>query len=85
MFESLYSLVGGWYDDYVDMIRAIIQTTQESVVVLPDGTVEYIHNTVYPAIWSAYVPWEHLIGTAILLTFTICIFKLLRSILCHIL
>lgn len=82
MFESLYSLVGGWYDDYVDMIRAILETQQDVVSVLPDGTVETVRNTINPEIWSAYVPWEHLIATVILITFTICIFKLLRSIIC---
>ena len=85
MFEMLYNLVGGWYDDYVDMIRAILQYTQDTISVLPDGTVETTRNVINPEIWSAYVPWEHLIGVAILLTFTICIFKLLRSIICKIL
>lgn len=89
MFDDLLSLLGGWYADYVETIRDLLQTTEEVLTVTPlgDGTVDSqsVINTVNPAIWSAYVPWEHIIAAVTLIVFTVCIFKFMRTVLCKIL
>lgn len=89
MFDDLISLLGGWYADYVEMIRDLLQTSVETITVIPtasgDPITEITTNYVNPAIWSAYVPWEHVIAATTLIVFTVCIFKLIRSLLCKIL
>lgn len=88
MFQNLIDLFSGWYFDYVEAIRDLISYTQETVTAIPteNGTVtEVIENTINPAIWSAYVPWEQIIASVTLIVFVVCIFKLMRSFLCKIL
>ena len=89
MFSDLISLFSGWYSDYVETIRDLLQTSEDvlSVVPLDDGTVytDTVTNIVNPSIWSAYIPWEQLIAAVTLIVFTVCIFKFMRSVLCRIL
>lgn len=89
MFDDLIALFSGWYQDYVEAIRDLLQTSQVIVTMTPDGQGDYvtqtIANDINPEIWSAYVPWEQLIAAVTLIVFTCCIFKLMRSILCKIL
>ena len=65
MFQDLISLLGGWYADYVESIRDILQTSEtvQTIVALDDGAGGYVSdsvvNTINPAIWAAYVPREH--------------------------
>lgn len=89
MWSDLLALVGGWYSAYVSQIRGILETTQIITTLTPDGSGDYVTQTIanelIPDVWSAFVPWEHIIATVILLTFTICVFKFMRTILCKIL
>lgn len=89
MFDDLIALFTGWYMDYVEDIRDLLQTSSVTVNMIPDGSGDYVTNTVAsdvnPAIWSAYVPWEALIGAVVLVVFTVCVFRFLRSVLCKIL
>ena len=91
MFDDLISLFSGWYSDYVESIRDLIQYQVTDLVMIAtnDGQGGYVSdtvtNTVNPSIWSAYVPWEHIIAAVTLIVFTICIFKFMRSVLCRIL
>ena len=89
MFDDLISLFSGWYADYVEAIRDILHYDSESLIAfeLSDGSVysDSVVNSINPSIWSAYVPWEHIIAAVVLITFTICIFKFMRSVLCRIL
>lgn len=91
MFSDLISLFSGWYSDYVESIRDLLQTSETVYynIALDDGAGGYISdiatNTINPSIWSAYVPWEQIIAAVVLVTFTVCIFKFMRSVLCRIL
>lgn len=91
MFDDLISLFSGWYSDYVESIRDLLQTSETTLSIIPldDGTGSYVSdsvtNIVNPSIWSAYVPWEQIIAAVVLVTFTVCIFKFMRSVLCRIL
>lgn len=89
MFNDLVALFSGWYSDYVEVIRDLLETTEEVVYVheLSDGTLwtDSVTNTINPAIWSAYVPWEQIIAAVTLIVFTVCIFRFMRSVLCKIL
>ena len=89
MFSDLISLFSGWYTDYVETIRDLLQTSEDVLFVVPldDGTVytDTVTNIVNPSIWSAYVPWEQLIAALTLIVFTVCIFRFMRSVLCRIL
>lgn len=89
MFDDLVALFSGWYADYVEAIRDLLQTSEVIVSYLPDGNGDYVTQTfasdVNPEIWSAYVPWEALIGAVVLVVFTICVFRFLRSVLCKVL
>lgn len=81
MFDDLISLLGGWYSDFVDTISQILVTE-----VVLDGNDAVISSTSKSiGVWSAYVPWEHIIAAVVLIVFISAIFKLLRSILCKIL
>lgn len=72
MFDDLISLVGGWYADYVRSIKVILEM----------GDIE---NPILPEINYAFIPWEHIIAAVILVTFIICVFKFMRTVLCKIL
>lgn len=85
MFEDLVDLFSGWYMRYASSIRSLLETTQQTVVTDAEGTQTVITNYVNPEIWSAYVPWEHLIAAVTLIVFTVCVFKFIRSVLCKIL
>lgn len=81
MFDDLFSLLGGWYSDFVDTISQILVTE-----VVLDGSDAVISSSSKSIdVWSAYVPWEHIIAAVVLIVFISAIFKLLRSILCKIL
>lgn len=85
MFQDLVDLFSGWYMNYVQDIRTLLETSQQLVVTDGDGTQTVITNIVNPEIWSAYVPWEHVIAAVVLVVFTVCVFKFIRSVLCKIL
>ena len=91
MFNDLISLFSGWYSDYVESIRDLLQYDVSELVMIAvnDGEGGYVSdtvtNTVNPAIWSAYVPWEQIIAAVTLIVFIVCIFKFMRSVLCKIL
>lgn len=89
MFNDLVALFSGWYADYVEAIRDLLQTSQVIVTLTPDGQGDYVTQTIAnelnPEIWSAYVPWEHIIAAAVLIVFTACIFRFMRTVLCKIL
>lgn len=81
MFDDLLSLLGGWYADFVDSISQILVTevvldSSESVVSSSSRSID---------VWSAYVPWEHIICAVVLIVFISAVFRLLRSVLCKIL
>lgn len=78
MFDDLVALFSGWYSDFLDSVMSKFATE-----VIIDGSDNLLSSTSKTIdVWSAYVPWEHLIAAVVLITFTICIFKLLRSIIC---
>lgn len=77
MFSDLVSLFSGWYENYIQSIRSILEVTNTDA----DGIV----TVTSPEVWSAYVPWEHLIAAVLLIVLVVCFFKLVRSILCQIL
>ena len=91
MFQDLLSLLGGWYYDYVEAVRDMLQydVTELVMIAVNDGEGGYVSDTVTnsinPDIWSAYVPWEHIICAIVLIVFVCCIFKFMRSLLCKIL
>lgn len=85
MWSDLLSLLGGWYQDYVSAIRSLIEYSVSVPAIAADGTDLLYQDIIVPSVWSAFVPWEHLIAFAVLITFIICIFKLVRSVLCRIL
>lgn len=89
MFDDLIALFSGWYTNYVTTIRNLLHTNTVNVIMTPDGTGDYVTQTyssdINPEIWSAYVPWEALIGAVVLIVFTVCVFKFMRSVLCKIL
>lgn len=72
MFSDLVSLFSGWYLDFVRDVKVVLELGTPPDVFLPE-------------IWSAFVPWEEIIAVVVLVTFIICTFKLLRSLLCKIL
>lgn len=74
MFADLVALFSGWYLDFAQSIRDLLQ-----VVDSESGAVSN------PEIWAAYVPWEHLIAAVVLCVFVICLFRLVRSFVCRIL
>lgn len=81
MFADLIDLFDGWYQSLVSAISSIMVT---EVVEDAQGTV--ITSTAKSIdVWSAYVPWEEIIAAVVLITFTVCIFKFMRSVLCKIL
>lgn len=89
MFQDLIALFSGWYSDYVEAIRSLIEYDYTSIVAVqgPDYTIltDTVTNTVVPSVWSAFVPWEHIIASVTLIVFIVCIFKFMRSVLCKIL
>lgn len=89
MFDDLVALFSGWYQSWVENIRDLLQYSVTEVVVYSGegGTVatDTISYDVNPDIWSAYVPWEHIIAAVLLIVFTCCAFRFLRSVLCKIL
>lgn len=85
MWSDLLTLFGGWYEDYVSAIRSLIEYTVSVPAIAADGSDLLYEDVIVPSVWSAFVPWEHLIAFVVLITFTICIFKLLRTVLCRIL
>lgn len=89
MFDNLVALFSGWFSSYVESIRDLLEYQVTDVVVYSDGAgtvaTDTVSYTVNPDIWSAYVPWEHLIATVVLVVFVCCAFRLLRSVLCKIL
>lgn len=85
MWSDLLTLLGGWYEDYVSVIRSLIEYTVSVPAIAADGSDLLYEDVIVPSVWSAFVPWEHLIAFAVFITFTICIFKLVRSVLCRIL
>ena len=89
MFDDLVSLFSGWYADYVSSIRNLLETTQIISNIYIDANGDAVTNTVtndlVPEIWSAFVPWEQIIAVFFLAVFTICAFKLLRTVLCKVL
>ena len=54
MFNDLISLFSGWYGDYVESIRDLLQTSETVITAVPlgDGTYysDSVINTVNPAI-----------------------------------
>lgn len=81
MFADLVSLFSGWYSDFLDSVSQILVTE-----VTLNGSDEVLTSTSKSIdVWSAYVPWEHLIAAVVLIVFICAIFRLLRSILCKIL
>lgn len=77
MWSDLLDMLGGWYTSYVATIKGILEvsnTDSEGITVITA-----------PEVWSAYVPWEHLIAAAILIVFVIAVFKFVRSVICQIL
>lgn len=81
MFQDLIDLFSGWYASFI----ASIANTNVTEVVL-DANDSVISSTAKSIdVWSAYVPWEALIASVVLITFVVCIFKFLRSVLCKIL
>lgn len=74
MFNDIVELFSGWYLDFVSSIRDLLQ--------IVDAESGVITN---PEIWSAYVPWEHLIAAVVLIVLLVSFFKLVRSVLCQIL
>lgn len=81
MFADLVSLFSGWYSDFLDAVSQILVTE-----VVLNGSDEVLSSTSRSIdVWSAYVPWEHLIAAVVLIVFLCSIFKLLRTVLCKIL
>lgn len=81
MFADLVALFSGWYSDFLDAVSQILVTE-----VVLNGSDEVLSSTSRSIdVWSAYVPWEHLIATVVLIVFLCAIFKLLRTVLCKIL
>lgn len=81
MFDDLIALFSGWYSDFVDSISSL-----HFVEVVLDGSDNVISSTSSsPDVWSAYVPWEQLIATVVLVTLVVCVFKFMRTVLCKIL
>lgn len=81
MFLDLIDLFSGWYSSLVSDISNILVTD-----VVLDGSDNVVSSSSKSIdIWSAYVPWEQIIATVVLVTFVICIFKFMRSVLCKIL
>lgn len=80
MFDDLVSLFSGWYSDYVSAIKNLL-VVENTVTDTVNNTVTV--ETVIPEVWSAFVPWEALIGTVVLITFLVLFFRLMRSILCQ--
>lgn len=74
MYADLVALFDGWYLSFAQSIRDLLQITDPET-----GAVSS------PEIWSAYVPWEHLIAAVVLCVFVICLFRLVRSFVCRIL
>lgn len=74
MFADLVALFDGWYLSFAQSIRDLLQITDPET-----GAVSA------PEIWSAYVPWEHLIAAVVLIVLVVSFFKLVRSVLCQIL
>lgn len=76
MFDQLVSLFSGWYLSFVDSVKSVltIQNTVGEDLVMS-----------VPEVWSAFVPWEHLIAAVVLVTFIIALCKLLRCVICQIL
>lgn len=80
MFNDLIALFSGWYLDFVQEIQNAMSVSK----VIVDESGSTTTETIVPEIWSAYVPWEQLIAAAVLITFLVIIFKLLRSVICRI-
>ena len=81
MFQDLINLFSGWYLDFCDEVAnfSIFTHTFDS----DNHLVSITESSL--GVWSAYVPWEQIIATVVLVTFVICIFKFMRSVLCKIL
>lgn len=77
MFSDLVDLISGWYASYVSEIKGLLEVVNTDA----DG----VSTVTAPEIWSAYVPWEHLIAAAILIVFVVAVFKFVRSVICQIL
>lgn len=74
MFADLVELFSGWYLSFAQSVRDLLQVV--------DSDTGLVTN---PEIWSAYVPWEHIIATVVLVVFIVCIFRFLRAVLCKML
>lgn len=82
MFDDLVALFSGWYYDYVSYIKNLLVVTNTTTDTVNNTVVV---ETVVPEIWSAYVPWEQLIASVVLIVFVCVAFKFLRSVLCKML
>lgn len=74
MFSQLVDLFSGWYLTFAASIRDLLQIVDSDTGVVTN-----------PEIWSAYVPWEHIIAAAVLIVLLVSFFKLVRCVLCEIL
>lgn len=81
MFDDLIALFDGWYQSFVNSISSIMVT---EVIENAEGTVMQ-SSAKSIDVWSAYVPWEHIIAAVVLIVTVCCVFRLLRSVLCKIL
>lgn len=84
MFDDLVALFSGWYLDFIVDVQNVIMYRVGNYQYDGNGY-SYIENDVVPEVWSAYVPWEYLIGAVVLVVMVAIVFKTLRSILCKIL
>lgn len=89
MFQSLVDLFSGWYESYVSAIRDLISYEVTQIVAVPGEDYSILTDTVsyevVPDVWSAFVPWEHIIAATVMIVFLVCIFKFMRSVLCKVL
>lgn len=85
MFDDLVSLFSGWYLDFVASVQDALSYRVGEYQYIGDGVYDYVENQITPEIWSAYVPWEHIIAAVVLVVMVSIVFKTLRSILCKIL
>lgn len=81
MFNDLVALFSGWYSDFVSDIL-LLHTTE----VVLDGSDQVVSSTSSSlSVWSAFVPWEHIISAVVFIVMIVSVFKFLRAVLCKIL
>ena len=83
MFSDLVALFSGWYYDYVSAIKNLFVVTNTYTFEDAAGNIQTNVETVIPEVWSAYVPWEYLIATVVLIVFIAVFFKFMRAVLCR--